>query len=79
MGGGGGKFEYRSTKSETIFECSKLGVAVALNGDTGTLYVDGAAVDTNSSMTLNPSTFSPVNNYIGESQWPDPLFNGPGG
>ncbi|MBN2293311.1 MAG: hypothetical protein JXM70_12850, partial [Pirellulales bacterium] len=51
-------------------------LAVTLEGDTGTLYVDGEAVATNPSMTIDPASFNPVNNYIGQSQWPDPLFDG---
>ncbi len=51
-------------------------VAVTLNGNVGTIYVNGALRATNTSMTLNPSDFQPSKNYIGKSQWPDPLFNG---
>jgi len=51
--------------------------AVTLNGGVGILYVDGVAVGTNSSMTLNPSSLSSTTqNYIGKSQWNDPYFNG---
>ena len=50
-------------------------VAVTLDGDVGTLYVDGALVDT-ATITLNPTDFAPTQNYIGESQWNDPLFDG---
>jgi len=51
-------------------------VAVTLNGNVGMIYVNGVPRATNTSMTLNPSDFQPSNNYIGKSQWPDPLFNG---
>jgi hypothetical protein len=52
-------------------------VAVTLSGTTGTLYVNGAVVATNTSMTLNPSSLgSTTQNYIAKSQWPDPGFNG---
>jgi hypothetical protein len=41
------------------------------------LYVEGAAVGTNSGMTLNPSSLgSTVNNYIGKSQFADPCLDG---
>lgn len=50
-------------------------VAVTLQGNTGTLYVNGAAVDAET-ITLDPASFSPALNYIGKSQWPDPYFNG---
>jgi regulation of enolase protein 1 (concanavalin A-like superfamily) len=52
-------------------------VAVTLSGTTGVLYVDGAAVATNSVMTLKPSSLgSTTQNYIGKSQWNDPCLNG---
>jgi len=52
-------------------------VAVSLSSGKGVLYVDGAAVGTNASMTLNPTSLgSTANNYIGKSQWPDPYFDG---
>lgn len=51
-------------------------VAVTLDGNTGRLYVNGQLRDTNSSITIDPADFNPAVNYIGKSQWPDPLFNG---
>ena len=52
-------------------------VVVTLNGNTGVLYLNGAAVGTNSAMTLNPlSLGGTANNYIGKSQWSDPYLNG---
>jgi fibronectin type 3 domain-containing protein len=51
--------------------------AVTLNGSVGILYVDGVAVGTNSSMTINPSSLgNTTQNYLGKSQWNDPYFNG---
>ncbi|TWT36589.1 Laminin G domain protein [Posidoniimonas corsicana] len=50
-------------------------VAVTLDGDIGTLYVNGSVADSEP-ITLNPSDFAPALNYIGESQWPDPLLEG---
>jgi hypothetical protein len=52
-------------------------LAVTLSGTTGTLYVNGAAVDTNTGMTLNPSSLgSTTQNYIGKSQYPaDPYLD----
>ena len=53
-------------------------IAVVLSGNTGTLYVNGAAVATNSSMTLHPSSLgSTTHNYLGKSQFSsDPAFLG---
>jgi len=50
-------------------------VAVVLVGDSGKMFVNGSLVTSNA-ITLNPSTFNPAINYLGKSQWPDPLFNG---
>ena len=52
-------------------------VAVTLSGTTGTLYLNGTAVATNPNMTLHPSDLGATNqNWIGRSQFPDPLLNG---
>ncbi|MDQ0064097.1 LamG-like jellyroll fold domain-containing protein [Paenibacillus harenae] len=52
-------------------------VAVTLNGSTGTLYVDGALVGSNTSMTIKPSDLgATTQNWIGRSQYPDPYLDG---
>lgn len=51
-------------------------LAVTLGGTTAKLYVNGTLAATNSSVTINPSDFNPSFNYIGKSQFADPLFNG---
>lgn len=53
-------------------------VAVTLSGHTGTLYVNGQAVGTNTNMTLTPASLGATNqNWIGRSQYPaDPYLNG---
>jgi hypothetical protein len=52
-------------------------VAVTKTGTTGTLWVNGVPVATNTSMTLNPSSLGNTNNnWIGRSQYGDPLLNG---
>ena len=51
-------------------------VAVTLGASSAQLYVNGAQVATSTAVTLRPSAFKPVLNYVGKSQWPDPLFNG---
>ena len=51
-------------------------VAVTISGDTGKLFVNGAVVDTNTAMTINPVDVGTKFNYLGKSQFGDPLFNG---
>ncbi len=52
-------------------------VAVTLNGSTGTLYVDGSAVGSNTSMTIKPSDMgATTQNWIGRSQHSDPYLDG---
>ena len=76
------RFAIKNGGNEQVIETSPLPsgewvhVAVTLNGDTGTLYVNGTAMDSSSSITIDPSDLNPANNYIGKSQWPDPLFDG---
>ena len=51
-------------------------VAVTLSGTTGTLYVNGAPVGTNPNMTLRPSSIGDTtHNWIGRSQYGDPILN----
>ena len=53
-------------------------VAVVLSGSTGTLYVNGVSVGTNTAMTLKPSSLGATTlNYLGRSQFSaDPYLNG---
>jgi hypothetical protein len=51
-------------------------LAVTLRDQTATLYVNGQAAASNGAVTIRPVDFTPDQNYIGKSQWPDPLFNG---
>jgi len=52
-------------------------VAVTLSGTTGTLYINGQAVATNTSMTLSPAALgTTTNDWIGRSQFPaDPYLS----
>ena len=51
-------------------------VAVTLGTGGGRLYVNGVQVAQSTTMTLRPTDIMPVANYIGRSQFADPLLNG---
>ena len=51
-------------------------VAVTLSGNTGKLFLNGTLVDTHPTMTLNPVDLESSNNFLGKSQFADPLFAG---
>lgn len=51
-------------------------VAVTISGNTGRLFVNGERVATNNSMTINPADIGTACNYLGKSQYNDPLFTG---
>ena len=52
-------------------------VAVSLVGSTGTLFVNGAVAGTNAAMTLRPADLGlTTQNYLGRSQYADPVFRG---
>jgi hypothetical protein len=76
------RFAIKNGGAEQALETSPLPigqwnhVAVTINGNSGSLYVNGLLAATNDNITIHPSDFNPANNYIGKSQYPDPLFNG---
>ena len=51
-------------------------VAVTLNGSNGLLYLDGVPIATNNNLTIRPWQTLAKTNYVGHSQFPDPLFSG---
>jgi hypothetical protein len=71
--GGGGEQRIETSQLATG---TWVHVAVTLNGNTGKLYVNGSPAATNNAMTNDPSDFNPAINYIGKSQYADPLFDG---
>jgi hypothetical protein len=81
---GGNKLQFviRNGSSEKAVETAQLPanqwahVAVTLGNGTAKLYVDGALKATTSGVTIKPSDIQPGMNFIGKSQFPDPLFNG---
>ncbi len=76
------RFAINNGDGEQRLETGKLAtgqwvhLAVVLDNNGGRLYVNGAIADQASSVTIKPAAFNPVINYIGRSQFPDPLFNG---
>lgn len=50
-------------------------VAVVLGNGTAKLFVNGV-LKASMATTIKPSDINPVLNYIGKSQYPDPMFNG---
>jgi hypothetical protein len=78
---GGALAEERITSNVRLQAGSWHHVAVVLDAGKpyrGTLYLDGAVVGTNASMTLHPGDLGSTNsNYLGRSQFEnDPIFNG---
>ena len=51
-------------------------LAVTLGASGAHMYVNGELVAESEAVTISPLEFKPVLNYIGRSQYPDPLFNG---
>jgi hypothetical protein len=74
-GAGGEQRLNSSTKTLPLNQWSLVTVTVA--GTTGTLYVNGQVVATNTNMTIHPSAFgASTHNYIGKSQYgSDPALN----
>eukprot|EP01136_Pigoraptor_vietnamica_P025735 Opistho-1_new@79968 len=51
--------------------------AITQSGNTCRLYINGALVTTSTSITIKPSNIGSTNlNYLGKSQWNDPMFKG---
>ncbi len=74
----GGNNEQRINGSSPLATGVWQYVAVTLSGNTGTLYVNGVVVGTNTNMTLRPNSLgSTTLNYLGKSQYgADPAFLG---
>ncbi|MEN3304811.1 MAG: hypothetical protein V7603_1013 [Micromonosporaceae bacterium] len=74
--GGGGAAEQQLSSATPLPVGAWSHLAVTLSGSTGTLYVNGTPVATNTAMTLHPSSLgSTTRNWIGRSQYDDPYLN----
>jgi RHS repeat-associated protein len=75
---GGGAAEQQLSHTFSFPTNSWRHVAVVLNGNTGTMYLDGVQVAQNPNMTLNPSALGTMtNSWLGDSQFSaDPTLNG---
>jgi hypothetical protein len=51
-------------------------VAVTLSATGACIYVNGVLAAQSNAITISPMDFKPVLNYIGRSEFSDPLFNG---
>jgi len=73
--GAGGEQQINS--GNLLFKNAWQHIAVTRSGDIGMIYVDGAEVARNESLTLKPSDLGPTTaNYIGKSQYNDPYLKG---
>ncbi|XEC94406.1 LamG-like jellyroll fold domain-containing protein [Paenibacillus tarimensis] len=76
------RFAIKNGGGEQMVQTSQLAanqwvhVAVTLGNETAKLYVNGEEKASAGGFTIKPSDFKPGKNFIGESQWPDPLLNG---
>ncbi|XEC96036.1 LamG-like jellyroll fold domain-containing protein [Paenibacillus tarimensis] len=76
------RFGIKNGSNEQMVQTSQMPagqwvhVAVTLGNSTAKLYVNGEEKASAGGFTIKPSDFKPGVNYIGNSQWPDPLLNG---
>lgn len=76
---GGAGAEQRLTYGGQNFPLNEWSnVVVTVSGTTGTMYLNGTVVATNSNMTVKPSALGNTNrNYLGKSQYgSDPAYDG---
>jgi len=81
-GSGTLRFAIKNGGAEQIVETTVMPVgqwqhvAVTLIGNSAKLYTNGVLAASSSVITNAPSNFNPNLNYLGKSQFPDPLFSG---
>ncbi len=72
---GGAEEQINTTQVLELGKWSHL--TITRSGNMGLMYLNGKEVGRNSNMTLFPADLGLTNqNYVGKSQWPDPMFNG---
>lgn len=72
-----GGAEQQVSANHTLSTTDWTHFAITQSGNTCTLYINGTAVASNTGVTIKPSTIgSTTQNYLGKSQWNDPLFKG---
>jgi hypothetical protein len=78
INGGGAEQQINRTNPGTQLPLNTWShVAVTLSGNVGTMYLNGQVIGTNPNMTLRPSSLgATTNDWIGRSQYGDPLYNG---
>lgn len=76
------RFGIKNGGTEQILEAPALTyykwthVAITLGTKKVSLYLNGVLANESEAITIRPADFKPVLNYIGRSQYNDPLFNG---
>jgi hypothetical protein len=76
------RFAIKNGGSEQLIDADKLTtgewvhVAVTLNESGASIYVNGKLAAESGDISISPLDFKPMLNYIGRSQFSDPLFNG---
>lgn len=72
-----GSGEQQITTSSVIPTGAWTHIAMTQSGTVGILYVNGVEVGRNTGLLLKPSSLAnTTQNWIGKSQWPDPLLAG---
>lgn len=76
------RFAIKNGGAEQEFITNKLAtnkwvhIALTIGQNEVTLYIDGEVAVSSNSISIRPSDFKPIANYIGKSQYSDPLFKG---
>ncbi|MEO6230321.1 MAG: LamG-like jellyroll fold domain-containing protein [Ferruginibacter sp.] len=81
-GSGTLRFAIKNGGAEQILDAPPLPagvwthVSVTLGASGASMYVNGNVVAQSNTINISPLDFKPVLNYIGRSQFPDPMLNG---